>query len=275
MKKIEIKELYNTDYSVKLMNTLTQRWDRSNVFNCIGNPRHSDMLLYLSGYNINYTLKNGEKIFAKNGSIVYAPKNSEYVSKFCAVPSSKNNCTILVNFSLFDTDNNPFVLSDNITVFSADNENYKEIFKKLDNYGTANIVCYAKIKSVMYDLLFKLSKFYHKNVINKFSIIEKGITYLEQDERLDLSVSEIADMCNVSEVYFRKLFKEYSGVSPSEYRTSTKICKAKNYLLEDTLSIAEISDRTGFSDVAYFIKIFKQITGVTPNAYRKTQNRQF
>lgn len=267
MRKIEITSLYDTDYTVKVINTLTQNWKKSKEFHCIGLPKKCDMLLFLDNCDAAYTLKCGEKIFAKCGSVVYVPLHSEYILKFHNATAEPCKTTH-INFLLFDTDNSPFLLSEKIAVFSADNANYRSIFKKIDSYANANLPCHGKIKSIMYDLLFQLSQFYFKSHIRKYSIIEKGIEYLEQDQEQALSIAEIADLCNVSEVYFRKLFKEYSGVSPTEYRTAAKICKAKNYLKQEALSIADISDRLGFGEVSYFIKVFKQRVGITPAKYR-------
>ena len=267
MKKIEIDKLYDTDYTVKVINILTQYWSKVKNFSSLGFPKRYDMLLFLDNCDAVYTLKNGEKVYAKKGSIVYTPLHSEYLVEF----NSLNNepcITTHINFLLFDTENSSFVLSNKAEVFSADNTNYKSIFNKIDNYGKGNIKCYSKIKSIMYDLLFKLSDYYHKSHLYKYSIIERGIEYLEQNEEQILSVSEIADMCNVSEVYFRKLFKKYSGMSPSQYRTEAKIYKAKEYLTKEELSVADISDRLGFSEVSYFIKVFKNSVGMTPTRYR-------
>jgi len=268
MKKIEILELYDYDYSVNVINVLKQDWQKQNFFSCIGYPKCYNMLLFLDGMKAVYTLKNGKKICAESGSIVYTPVNSEYSVKFY-----KSNCdsgnTIGINFLLTDSKNQPFVLHENIEIFTADNSNYKSIFNKIDNYGEANIICKGKIKSIMYDILFKLSEYYRKDYSNKYRSISNGITYLEQDDEQSLKISEIAAMCSMSEVYFRKLFKDYSGMSPVEYRITTKIYKAKNYLKQDNLSIAEISDRLGFEDVSYFIKQFRERTGITPNEYRK------
>ena len=76
-------------------------------------------------------------------------------------------------------------------------------------------------------------------------------------------------MCNVSEAYFRRLFKVYSGMSPVEYRTVSKICRAKQYLEDDELTVSEIADKLKFADTSYFVKQFKRATGKTPNEYRK------
>ena len=79
----------------------------------------------------------------------------------------------------------------------------------------------------------------------------------------------------MSEVYFRKLFKEYSGMSPAEYRTLARLCRAKVYLRENRLSLAEISDLPGFGDVSYFIKLFREANGITPREYRNQIEEKF
>ena len=239
MKKIEIIDLYDMDYSLKVINAMKQQWKRTDFFSCIGNPKCYNLLLYLNGCDAVYTLKNGEKIKAGNGSIVYNPLNSEYSVKFCNFKNEASG-TVGINFLLYDSSNLPFVLSEDIQVFCADNSNYSLIFNKIANYSQANIQCRGKIKSIMYDILFKLSEYYHNDYCDKYHNISKGIAYLEQDEEQKLKISEIADMCNVSEVYFRKLFKEYSGMSPAQYRTVTKIYRAKNYLKQENLSVSEI-----------------------------------
>lgn len=267
MRKIEISSLYDTDYSIQIINTLTQNWKPTRTFHCIGQPKQCDMLLYLHNCEAVYTLKSGEKIYAAAGSVVYAPLHAEY-SLEIRTASGEPSMTTHINFLLSDAEHSPFVLSEKVEVFSADNANYKSIFNKIDHYGSANLVCHGKMKSIMYDLLFQLSQYYFKSHLRKYAMIERGIAYLEQDQEQALSVAEIAALCNVSEVYFRKLFKEYSGVSPAEYRTAAKICKAKNYLTQEGLSIADISDRLGFGEVSYFIKVFRQRVGVTPAKYR-------
>lgn len=273
MRKIEIANLYDIDYSVRVINTLTQYWRKMKPFNCIGLPKQCDMLLYLDNCDAIYTLKTGEKLYAKSGSVIYTPLHSEYLLELNSTNSDPYKTTH-INFLLFDTDNSPFVLSEKVEVFTADNANYRSIFYKIDNYGSANLQCCGKIKSIMYDLLFKLSEYYFRKHIHKYSLIERGIEYLDHNEEQTLSIAEIADMCNVSEVYFRKLFKEYSGVSPTQYRTAAKIFKAKNYLKQEELSIADISDRLGFTEVAYFIKVFKQNTGMTPAKYRASHHAE-
>ena len=93
---------------------------------------------------------------------------------------------------------------------------------------------------------------------------------MEEDPHQNLSIGEVAKMCNVSEIYFRKLFREYSGLSPIEYRIARKIRKAQSLLEFDDLNTTETAQLLGFSDCAYFCKQFKAVTGMTPLQYKES-----
>lgn len=267
MEIIEIAQLYDFDYSVTDITGIKQFWRDSTTFNCIEKPKQYNMLLFLDGCNAEYIFKNGETYHFKSGSIIYVPISSEYKVHLYDFENKDSN-TIGINFLLYDSKNRPFKISDSIKCLSTDGYDFKPLFEKFSQYNGANIICRSKIKSILYDILFKLSEFYHNDYSNKFKCISKGIQYLENNEEQDLKISEIASMCHVSEVYFRKLFKKYSGMSPAKFKLHTRISKAKNYLRYDDLTISEISDLLGFNDVSYFIKTFKEIAGMTPNKYR-------
>ena len=69
--------------------------------------------------------------------------------------------------------------------------------------------------------------------------------------------------------WFRKLFKEYTNVSPARFILELKLQKAKSLLLNSSLSVKEISYMVGYEDATYFTALFKKYTGFTPLAYRE------
>ncbi len=68
---------------------------------------------------------------------------------------------------------------------------------------------------------------------------------------------------------FDELFKKQFQKTPARYITLQKIEYAKELLRMPHLSVMEVAERCGFSDVYYFSKVFKKETGSTPTDFRK------
>ena len=72
----------------------------------------------------------------------------------------------------------------------------------------------------------------------------------------------------VSYSNFRKLFKEFTGISPSLYQQDLKLQRAKELLSTTNLSIKEIAYRLNFESPDYFSSKFKIKTNLKPSEYR-------
>lgn len=271
MKIISIEKLYDYNYSIVPVNSMKQHWRLYNTFGCFGKPKSQNILLYLNGCKAEYTLKDNTKIAAKSGDIVYTPINCEYSVRFYDFDCTESH-TIGVNFFLYDDENQPFILSEDILVFPG-KEFCAPQFIKIDASYETPVLCPSKMKAAMYDIFSFLSEANrNKKIIReRYGIIAEGIRYMEQNELQEKSIAEVARMCNVSEIYFRRLFKEYSGMSPIQYRINSKIERAKLYLEYENMSSREIAERLGFISSAYFTRQFKTITKMTPLEYKKSR----
>ena len=67
---------------------------------------------------------------------------------------------------------------------------------------------------------------------------------------------------------FNKM-KAITGTGTKEYITRVRLEKAKILIETTELTIAEISEKTGFSSQSYFSTAFKNFTGKTPSQYKK------
>ncbi|MET1107565.1 helix-turn-helix domain-containing protein, partial [Enterococcus faecium] len=45
--------------------------------------------------------------------------------------------------------------------------------------------------------------------------------------------------------------------------------KAKLFLTETRLTLTEICEKVGYTELGYFSRVFKEETGMTPSQYRK------
>lgn len=85
----------------------------------------------------------------------------------------------------------------------------------------------------------------------------------------EMSIQQIAASLGVSYSNFRKLFKEYTGISPALYQQDLRLQRAKELLTTTALSIKEIAYRLDFDSPDYFSSKFKSKTGLRPSEFRK------
>lgn len=90
------------------------------------------------------------------------------------------------------------------------------------------------------------------------------------DERLDLSMSELAGECGLSVAHFGRAFKRSTGMAPHQWQIVRRIKRAQALLTGSTLSIAEIALRCGYSSQSHFHAAFKSNTGVSPGRWRRS-----
>lgn len=100
------------------------------------------------------------------------------------------------------------------------------------------------------------------NTINLKKVIELHLSE-------NLTIDELARLCNLSVTSFKRQFSEIFKDSPINYINSRRIEKAKELLTISTLSIGEISYEVGVQDPQYFTRLFKNKVGETPTSYRR------
>ncbi|KQC29462.1 helix-turn-helix domain-containing protein [Flagellimonas eckloniae] len=84
----------------------------------------------------------------------------------------------------------------------------------------------------------------------------------------NLSVNEMAKLCNMSLSSFKRAFKTFFNDSPNNYLNTKKIEKAKELLQISELNISDIAYETGFNDPQYFTRLFKKRIGLSPSEFR-------
>ncbi|WP_077612869.1 response regulator transcription factor [Clostridium sp. Marseille-P2415] len=93
--------------------------------------------------------------------------------------------------------------------------------------------------------------------------------YIEENKGINIKLEELAKNAGFSYAYFSSLFKKETGKTLTEYTQMVRIETARKLLLEKELSISQIAELSGYSDIKFFTKQFKKTLGVSPNEYRK------
>lgn len=272
MKLIKFSKMYGLDYSIKHLFAMNQRWAENQTLAVLERPRKTSALVYFKNCSATYTPVSGETVHVKKGSLLYLPQGALYTVQFHQCSDAALHSQ-LIEFELLDENNEPFVVSPAIRVLElSEPYDLTSVFNDVVTLYNRPIRPYGLIKSKCFSFLNELCRGFREERMysKKYMPIAKGIAYLEQTNSYELSVAEIASMCHVSETYFRRLFEQYSGVSPQQYKNNNQLCRAKTLILNGELTFKEIAGLLGFSDTSYFSRWFKKNTGSTPCQFANT-----
>lgn len=99
--------------------------------------------------------------------------------------------------------------------------------------------------------------------------IRTMVSYIHQHYADKITVSQIAMSAHISEREALRCFRRCLHMTPSDYLMEYRLHCVQRLLHEGALPVADIAQRTGFSDAAYFDKAFRAAFGMTPTQYRK------
>lgn len=134
---------------------------------------------------------------------------------------------------------------------------------KLVNYEEFGS-CIDRLKISLYNNEVK-----EKPVVKKERVITGITKYMQEHLSEDVSLHILSEEFHLNSQYISQLFKNEIGVNFLTYLTNIRMEHAKKLLLSTSLSIAEVSEQSGYGDYRVFTKVFKKSEGITPSQYRR------
>lgn len=101
--------------------------------------------------------------------------------------------------------------------------------------------------------------------LQQVTMIGKARLRIRESIESSVTIQQIAEELGVSYSNFRKLFKEYTGLSPATYQQELRLLRAKELLTTTDLSVKEIAYRLNFESPDYFSSKFKAKMGCKPS----------
>ena len=99
--------------------------------------------------------------------------------------------------------------------------------------------------------------------------MDKAVTFFHGNYNRSISVKNYAQEHNMSVSWFIQNFKEYTGLTPTQYILSLRISNAQNLLESTSYNVTEIADIVGYDNPLYFSRLFKKQCGISPSDFRK------
>ncbi|MBE6634129.1 MAG: helix-turn-helix transcriptional regulator [Ruminococcaceae bacterium] len=230
-------------------------------------PRKNYALVYVENATIQYK-SNGIDFVVNPGEIVLIPKGLCYENHFL----TKGSC-IAINFLVSNSDayQPPFCK----IKLCHPRETYELFLRFIREYTFKSPGYEARLLKLFYSIIQRIeqdSEFNRKSYRQRQKIAP-SVAYIEEHFRNpQLNLDQIAELSGMSKVWFRKNFTEAYQISPLQYVINLRITEAKSLLTGTDHSMADIAEKSGFSDMFYFSKMFHRKTGMTPGEYRAKRN---
>ncbi|MFC0777157.1 helix-turn-helix domain-containing protein [Flavobacterium sp. HJSW_4] len=194
-----------------------------------------------------------------------------FIKKIKIKSFAENNPVFLENMDkIMDSSKNTFIKFDRISVNSS--IILKDLQKMEVSGSVFNLSLISAAHMLVSDYLIQMVN--NNIVIEKvdqkdfLSIIDIQHYLMDNISGVFPSIKHIAEKSNMSESKFKKLFSKMTGTPANSFFMNYKLLKAKE-LLEQKMSISEVTDELNFTDYAYFIFRFKKHFGVSPLTFVK------
>lgn len=228
-----------------------------------GNTRSYQLGIKIKGAS--QIVYQGEKIAFCAGTVLFLPKeDTEDIDYRTLIVEQGFGVTIFFSSEL-PLANRPQVLCG----VSAEVE--KAFLKLAHLYNEGNGAFYPEQMATFYDLLTKLYQTrYAAEPAETGQRFQPALAYMQAhacDAYLD--IRQLAQLCHMTEKYFRDSFRRCFQVSPLQYFHQRKMGKIRELIADPGIPIGEVATMTGFTDANYFSRFFRKHFGISPSQFRR------
>ena len=268
---MDFSNLPYTEFDFTIKEISNQYWiDDHSWTEFVNKPRESSaFLMIVSDVVVRYSDNIGEILTASNGDLIYCPYGSRY--KFDIISDkSKNDYkapkTFCINFNMVRKDKEIITLGVKpIKVVDYKNTQLKNDFFDISKDALKPMMRKYKLYKIMKPVI----EIYTENSKN-LSLVKNAVQYIEENYKENIKISLISERFGLSESYFRRLFKDFTNLSPVDYKNKLRIEHAKEFLSQGSFTVSEVAHAVGIEDQFYFSRIFKKFEGVSPLQYKKS-----
>lgn len=234
-------------------------------------------LIFVESGEIHMTVGDSDFIARKNSLIILSPFDNARVNR---IEEGTSTIEITVDDSLVYTIPSPMLISvirsrpdsfSNVIDCSGDALVGVIINKIYEEYVNRRILRETTLDNSIIQLLIEIYRLAFKsNQTKHIKLVTDIEKILDEGYMNDITIESLANQFYLDRYYLSHIFKEYTGYSLKQYLTYTRLNHARILLATSAMSINEICQSIGFSDINNFIRYFRKEYQITPLAYRKS-----
>jgi YesN/AraC family two-component response regulator len=105
------------------------------------------------------------------------------------------------------------------------------------------------------------------------NVVIEMVHYADEFPKVNFS-TYLSEKLGYDYTYLSNLFTEVKGITIQEFIILHKIEKAKELIMYNEMSIADIAYTLNYSSAAHFSTQFKKVTGLTPSFFKKLKKQR-
>ena len=196
------------------------------------------------------------RLRASKGDLIFIPKGSVYTGMYL----EDDTCIKLVQFDVISGELPEYLSAPTKIDLPRAHEQIDAFFRPTELHTSYHPFYYL---SCLYGLLWQIDET-EASLPPKYKKLQPALSEITERWNQNEKVSYYAELCNMSEANFRRLFSEYTGRSPIDYRNDIRLLHAKNKLQSGEYNVSEAAYESGFSNLSFFIRLYKKKYGYTP-----------
>lgn len=167
-------------------------------------------------------------------------------------------------------------------------EKYQALFQKKLNrmeetLGQEKAFAPAEVKNILLSMIIAMlygagrrSGEYNmpQGKMMRYEKVREIIGYIMEHSSEVYGLEDLAGLFYMDKSYLSRIFKEVTNFTVNEFINCQRIGHARELLLNESLSMEEISKKLGYERLSYFDRVFKKYVGISPLQYRKAKRKE-
>ena len=104
---------------------------------------------------------------------------------------------------------------------------------------------------------------------NHQRLVAEAKAYMEEHYAEPITLDQVAAAMGISPYHLSRVFSQESDFSLFGYLANVRLTKARQLLLEESLSVADVAYAVGYASPNYFAKVFRKAYGFPPSQARR------